>query len=264
MITDEDVVQLFRNLLATPVAFKESEIAGRTPQIFRGAPGHLWKGAPGCIRHLAVFDKFGVIPKYCFDCYKVLIAPRTIMEFFKVLMILEKIALPLDNTRKFMVEGRDDSAGTYKCFIYCVGIEEGSEVLKDVQKVVAEEISPLVGVTLKRGCSEFAHAYPKYANLKPGEEIMQYKKDWQIQEESFDKNFVINIEAPDPMADSPDAHTEGQAYTPWEIYCLQYWLSYAATIGDTSYLAITGTAVPPIPNLKRPPFGTTATPKEKR
>lgn len=71
---------------------------------------------------MAIFDKFDVIPKYCFDCYKVLITPHTIMDLFKLLMIFEKITLPLDNTRKCMVETRDACSGTYKGFIYCRGI----------------------------------------------------------------------------------------------------------------------------------------------
>ena len=39
MITDEDVVQLFRHALATPVGFKDTEIAGRTRQISQGNTG---------------------------------------------------------------------------------------------------------------------------------------------------------------------------------------------------------------------------------
>ena len=194
---------------------------------------------------MTLFKKFSVIPRYCFDCYKVLIAPRTVMEFFKVLMTLEKVALPLDNSRKFMVEIRDDCSGTYKCYVYCRGIkEEGSAIRKIVQKVVAESISSQVPVSLKRGCSEYAHTYPGYARTKPGGVIMQYKKDWQAQEDFYDKNYVFRPDDPKMNADSFDAHADGCTYTQWEVYCLQFWLSYAATIGDTSYLAITGTAVP--------------------
>lgn len=260
MITDEDVVQLFRNIPGTPIGFTDAEKAGRPRQIFRGMSGHLWKDAhpDGCTRHKEVFKNFGAIPKYCFDCYKVLITPRTIVELFKLLVLFEKIILPLDNTRKCMVESRNDCSGTYKGFIYCRGIEEGNEVRKIVRKVISEEISPQVPVTLKRGCSEFAHVHPGYARIKRGSVIMQYRKDWQIHEDFVDKNFTFHQSVADVNANLPDVNAEGlTTYTSWEIFCMQHWLRYAATIGDKSYLAITGMTMPPIPNLKRPPFATT-------
>ena len=36
---------------------------------------------------------------------------------------------------------------------------------------------------------------------------------------------------------------------------MQYWLRYAAMIGDMSYLTISGTTLTPIPYLKRQKFG---------
>lgn len=204
---------------------------------------------------MEVFKRFDVIPQYCFDCYKVLVTPRSIVELFKLLMLFEKTTLPLDNTRKCMVEARGDCSGAYKGFVYCRGIEEGNEVRKIVRNAVSEGISPQVSVILKRGCSEYAIVHPGYARIKPGGVMMQYRKDWQAQEDFFDKNFVFRPDAPGANADSPEVNAEGlAAYTPWEIFCMQYWLRYAATIGDKSYLAIAGMPLPPIPGLKRPPF----------
>ena len=260
MIADEEVVQLFRDILDTSVGFTDSGTPRRPLQILRGIPGYLWKDAHpgGCNRHMTVFKKFDVIPKYCFDCYKVLITPRTIVELFKLLLIFEKITLPLDNSRKCMVEVRDDCSGTYKGFIYCRGIQEGNEVRKIVRKMVSEDISPKVPITLKRGCSEYAHVHPKYARTRPGEVIMQYVKDWQVKEDFFDKNFVFHPDIPNVNADIPNVNADGRTtYTPWEVFSMQYWIRYAATIGDLSYLAITGMTMPPIPNLKRPSFVTT-------
>lgn len=257
MITDEDVVQLFGKYAATPQWFSEAEIAGRQRQIFRGMPGRLWKDAPpgGCARHAEVFKRFKVIPEYCFECYKVLIEPRTINELFKLLMLFERMTLPLDNTRKCMVEARGDCSGTYKGFVYCRGIEEGNDVRKIVRNAVSESIAPQVPVTLKRGCSEFALVHPGYARIKPGGVVMQYRKDWRVHEDFFDKNFVFRPDASGGNADDPEVDAEGlAAYTPWEVFCMQYWLRYAATIGDTSYLAIAGMTLPPLPGLKRPPF----------
>ena len=41
-----------------------------------------------------IFNDYDVIPKYCFDCYKVLITVRSVLELFKLLMIFEKLDLP--------------------------------------------------------------------------------------------------------------------------------------------------------------------------
>lgn len=257
MISDEDVVQLFGRIPRTPIGFTDAEIAGKPRQIFRGTPGDRWKDAHpgGCLRHMEVFKRFKVIPRYCFDCYKVLVTPRSIVELFKLLVLFERMVLPLDNTRKCMVEARHDCSGAYKGFVYCRGMDEGNEVRKIVRKLVSEEISPQVQVTLKRGCSEYAHVYPGYARIKPGVALMQYRKDWQAKEDFFDANFVFHPDAPGAHGDSAEVNVEElAAYTPWEIFCMQYWLRYAVTIGDTSYLEITRMTLPPLPGLKRPPF----------
>lgn len=223
-------------------------------QLFRGMPAHLWKDAHpyGCSRHLTVFTKFNVIPKYCFECYKVVITPRNVMELFKLLIIFEKISLPLDNTRKCMVEERKDCSGTYKGLVYCKSINEGNEVCNIVRMMVSDDISPHVSVTLKRGCSEFEHIFPEFAQIKPASEAMQYRKDWQEYEDYADNKLVFYKEI---YADIPYVNTSKlEKYTPGEILCIQYWLRYAATIGDISYLAITGIGLLPIPYLNRPPF----------
>jgi len=250
MITDQEVIQLFGKFADIP---PDSKI---DPQLFRGGGNNF---PVGCSRHLEVFDKFNIIPKYCFDCYKVLITPRNVVELFKLLMIFEKIALPNDNRRKCMVEEREEFSGTYKGYIFCKGIDEGNEVCKLVKKVVSQDISPQVGVSLKRGCSEYALSYPGYAVIKPASVIMQYRKDWQSKEEFFDENSAVSRERmPDVNDDATYVSADGlKKYTRREVLSMQYWLCYAATIGDTSYLSISGMTMPKIPNLKRPPFKNT-------
>jgi hypothetical protein len=249
MISDEDVRHFFHNKLNAPGIYG----GVGSLQIYRGISPRLWKDAhpAGCNRHLTVFDKFGVIPEYCFDCYKILIEPRTVVELFKLLMVFEKLTLPNDNTRKCMVEGRDDCSGTYKGFIYCRSSEDGKKVRNIVRAMVADNISPEVPVIMKRGCSEFARAYPSYSPTKPGAVFMKYNKDWHVQEDFVDKNFVFNTNIPDVNAG------DNTAYPPSEIFAMQHWLRYAATLGDISYFKITGCIVPTIPQLKRPPFTAT-------
>lgn len=267
MISDEDVKQLFQKKLDTPDILTGLVAHGRANagfrlannfmmQVFRGLPSHLWKDThpAGCLRHKTVVNTFGVIPKYCFDCYKVLISPRTVVELFKLLMIFEKLALPNDNPRKCMAERRDYCTGTYKGFIYCRGMEDAKEVSRIVREVIAEDIAPEIPVTTVRGCSEFAKYQPEYARISPGAVLMQYNKGWQFYEDFVDENFIIDKSAYIPELTASDK----AAYPAWEIFAMQYWLRYAATIGDTSYVTIAGKTLPPMPGLKRPPFMATA------
>lgn len=244
MITDDDVIRFFQGRLAVSGVYG----GPGSLQIFRG-PRHL-RDAPlgGCKRHKTVFNQFGAIPEYCFDCYKVLITPHTVMGLFKLLMVFERLDLPSNNTRKCMVEGRPKHAGTYKGYVYCRSIEEGGEVLKILQEAVAVDISPHVPVTLERGCSEFARVYPEYAQIRSKAEIMKYPEAWKVHED-----FVDDLFAGMPESVAGPSGTD-EPYAPWEIFAMQYWLSYAATIGDVSYLKIAGRTVPLVPQLKRPPF----------
>ena len=218
----------------------------------------------GCYRHMEIYFRHDVIPQYCFDCYKVVISPRNVLELFKLLIIFdsEEFGLLVDRKRKCMVEERDSCSGAYKGFIYCEGVKDGNEILKITQQAVYENISPDVAVVLKRGCSEFAETHPKFprtrSGKKPGQVVMQYKKNWKVQENLFDKKYTLNEfeYPPDKNDDTPYFSEDGlKTYSGSDVFCMQYWLRYAATIGDMSYFKITGgVVVPSLPNVKRPPF----------
>ncbi|MBI5040108.1 MAG: hypothetical protein HZB57_02560 [Gammaproteobacteria bacterium] len=175
-----------------------------------------------------------------------LVEPRTVAELFKLLMLFDRLDLPGNNTRKCMCESRDFCSGAYKGFIYCRGVDEAMAVCGIVRDVIAIEISPDIPVEVKRGCSEFERAYPGYAQIETGMTMMKYKMEWKRHEDFVDKNAAFR---PPDVGDSSNA-----SYGPAEVFATHYWLSYAATIGDMSYLKVTGCPVPPIPQLKRPPF----------
>ena len=98
--------------------------------------------------------------------------------------------------------------------------------------MISHEISPRISVTLKRGCSEFVRSHPGYAQIEPGKAKMEYKKKWRVHEDFVDQNVRF-------PAVFQQVNASG-IYLPEEIYSLQYWLTYAATIGDESYLTISG------------------------
>ena len=212
-------------------------------QIQRGQDPHFWEGAPkgGCTQCVALFTDFDAIPKYCFDCYKILIELRTVLELFKLLLMFENINLPEDNTRKCMVDQRKFSSVSYKGFIYCRTLVETERLLPIVEEMVHNEISPDISVKIKRGCSEYAEKFPKYAQVTSDTYIFKYKKEWKYFEEIVDNYWVFEHDV-DFDKDNADADPIR------EVFALQYWLRYAATIGDRSYLILTkGKELEPLP-----------------
>jgi len=165
------------------------------------------------------------------------------------MVVFEKLKLPKDNTRKCIVETREQVSGAYKGFIYCRGIEEGEEILKIVKKVLSEEISKIIPVTLKRGCSEYPLVYPEYAQIGHPMTAMEYKEEWQEYEDLFDRDLLVNT-----RLTASDTHNR-PGYTLQDAQIMLAWLKYAATIGDISYLKISGLVLQPFSNIKRPsPF----------
>ncbi len=247
MITNDDVKQLF---LDGQDALSKDECPRREvyTQFFRGIIDHNWLDhhPGGCKRDMAVFRQFNVIPKYCFDCYKVLIEPRTVVELFKLMVFFEKLDLPNDNTRKCMAEARAQVSGTYKGYIYCRGIEEAEKIVNMIQKPIADEISKKIPIAVKRGCSEYSLVYPEYAQIEKSTTMMKYKEEWQIYENMVDEKFII-----DAQLSESDTHNHS-SYTLDEYVTMFYWLQYAATISDMSYLEISGRTMKPMANLNRP------------
>lgn len=249
MILNETVRDFFQPLLNASGEYMIPSMKGKIVQIYRGKPRQFWRDdhkddrPGGCLRHKTVFNQFGIIPRYCFECYKIEILPRNVVELFKLLMVFEKISLPNDNTRKCMVEGRPESSGAYKGFVYCRGLNEGKEVRRVLKQAVSNSISPSVPVILKRGCSEYASSQPSYAQIEPGKARLEYKKKWRIQESIIDQKVRF-------PAIEQEINNSG-IYLPEEIYSMQYWLRYAATIGDASYQMISGMPLEAIAQLKR-------------
>lgn len=247
MISDEYVKQLFLN--GQDALSKDENLRSEVyTQFFRGIIDHNWPDhhPGGCKRDMAVFHRFKVIPRYCFDCYKISIEPRTVIELFKLMFFFEKLDLPDDNTRKCMTEKRAQVSGFYKGFIYCRGIKEAEKIVNMIQKPIAEEISKKIPITVKRGCSEYALAFPEYAQIGKGKTMMAYKEEWQVYENMVDENFVVDAE----LSES-DTHNHS-SYTLDEYVTMFYWLQYAAAIGDMSYLKISGKTMTPMENLQRP------------
>ena len=179
-----------------------------------------------CKRHKAIFNKFNIIPKFCFGCYKVQVEPRSIIELIKLLVVFDQIKLDKNNTRKCMIEMRQEVSGFYKGLIYCTSLKEAYQIANYLEKVVEEKISSELSVIIKRGCSEYPISFPDYKEInKSGPQLMSYNEDWKSIEKNHDSLNPMKSNKIIPTLSGINLH---------DILIVQNWIDYAKGIGDTS------------------------------
>ena len=78
--------------------------------------------------------------------------------------------------------------GFYKGLIYCSSLDEANEVARILDKTIKESIRPDLAAEVKRGCSEYSIAFPKFKEINNfGPQPMCSNEDWEKFEVSFDK-----------------------------------------------------------------------------
>ena len=93
-----------------------------------------------CARHMSIFERYNIIPEFCFGCFKVQVEPRSILEQIKLFIVFDRLVLVNNNTRKCMVELRPNMPGFYKGLIYCSSSEEAKTVLKNVDTILQRKM----------------------------------------------------------------------------------------------------------------------------
>ena len=184
-----------------------------------------------CFRHFRIFNKFNVIPKFCFGCFKVTIQTETVLDLLKLYFVFDKLYLGLQNTRKLMIEKREDVSGNYKGFIYCSSVEEGENIKNKLKGILIKNLGTDCSISLKRGCSEFALKYPSYKKASVNKnEMMPFDKTWKSLEEIID-NRIWNADSKKGII-----HPSVTGPTLRDILVMRSWLLYANKIGDNSFV----------------------------
>ena len=184
-----------------------------------------------CFRHFRIFNKFNVIPKFCFGCFKVTVQTETVLDLLKLYFVFDKLYLGLQNTRKLMIEERKDVSGNYKGFIYCSSVEEGENIKNKLKSILIKNLGTDCSISLKRGCSEFALKYPSYKKASANEnEMMPYDETWKSLEEIVD-NRTWNTDSKKGII-----HPSLTGPTLRDILIMRHWLLYANKIGDNSFV----------------------------
>jgi len=105
--------------------------------------------------HSIYFNRYGIIYRKCFNCWKVVIKPQTLED----LMTLLKIQTRMDLPSKCGIERRDYArhGGKYSGFFYAPlsgEPQDGHKLLMKVRSELYKELPLSTPIFLKRGCTE--------------------------------------------------------------------------------------------------------------
>ena len=182
-----------------------------------------------CKRHHKFFNKYDLIPEYCFGCFKIQIELDNVVDLIKLHIVFDNFKFKKKNIRKCMIELRPNIPGKYKGLIYCQSLEEAEEISRNLLFITKNNFNKKIGLNIKRGCSEFSVKFPKYNNLK--KDIMNYDANSKKYEDKFDKE---NIE----LGLNKKTRSTIKGITLYDALVIRNWLAYAKIIGDDTYKLI--------------------------
>ena len=186
-----------------------------------------------CNRHHKAFNKFNIIPKYCFSCFKIQIELTTVSNLIRLFFIFDQLRLPKDNIRKCFIELRSGIPGTYKGLIYCSSVEEAESVFEIVKLYMQKLMLDNFDIKIKRGCTEFDLAFPGYKEVDDLNKIV-YDEGWKKKEELIDHEISNGSKKGKKVFNRSLSGT-----CLGDILIINNWLNYAKLINDKSYKKIT-------------------------
>ena len=185
-----------------------------------------------CDRHHKAFNKFNIIPKYCFSCFKIQIELTTVSNLIRLFFIFDQLRLPKDNIRKCFIELRPGIPGTYKGLIYCSSIEEAESVFEIVKPYMQKLMLDNFDIKIKRGCTEFDLAFPGYKKVDDLNKIV-YDEEWTKKEELIDHEISNGSKKGKKVFNRSLSGT-----CLGDILIINNWLNYAKLLNDKSYKKI--------------------------
>ena len=78
-IKDESIAEILTQSKKIIKKYFKNKIYLKTTQIPRGGKKYL-----NCERAFDIFENYNVMPEYCFNCYKVQIDPKNVIELIKL------------------------------------------------------------------------------------------------------------------------------------------------------------------------------------
>ena len=220
-------INLINNVLEkSEKVFQESNITFNyaETQIYRRNKINL-----NCDRHFGIFNKYNIIPKFCFSCYKLQINVN-VLDLTKLYFYFNNLNLEKNNIRKCMIELREKVLGNYKGYLYANSIDEAQN-LKEIIKndLINYEIN-FEKIEIKHGCTEYYEQYELYKNIQEDVTDKIYQKGWYKIEKDFDEK-KFNIEnKKEKIYDSTL-----NKFNLSDFLIIKNWFIYANIINDYSY-----------------------------
>ena len=167
--------------------------------------------------HRVAFKLYNMVHSRCFNCWKIVAAPRTLSELMKIWKLQQK----LDFSAKCGIEGhRLNSDKLYAGYWYNNSQEEGQKRYDIIRKAIDEEISPDMPLILKRACTEF-------------EQALGASDEWKMAEGQKDLEYIWE------EAFVTDTLAMNQSYH-FRMHVFSQWIHHAFEHGDETYLEFTG------------------------
>ena len=186
-----------------------------------------------CQRHLEIFNKYKIIPNFCFGCYKVQITLDNVVNLIKLYFYFNDLSLEKNNIRKCMIEIRENVKGDYKGYIYTSSIDEAKNIMEIVNKGLLSQNINFNKIEIKHGCTEYYDKYESYKNIHDDVKSKIYKDEWNKIEKEFDKDNLIYENESEKVYTSTI-----NKYNLTDFLIIKNWFSYANLIGDKSYMEI--------------------------
>ncbi|MDC3146986.1 tetratricopeptide repeat protein [Prochlorococcus sp. AH-716-I09] len=224
IITDKEAIQVYKDGFEIYRKYN-LDLETSLSQIYKRNEINL-----NCNRHKLIFNQKKIIPEFCFECYKVQVEVDSIVELIKLFLVFNTLELENSNTRKCMVEIRENISGFYKGLIYCANLPEALDISKKLNIHLQNNIRVNLSSKIKRGCSEYALEFPKYKEINiNGKQPMEYNKKWKNIEKEIDEGNKNWGESNESI----------QGFSLNDFLIIRNWISYAQKIGDESVKKIT-------------------------
>ena len=186
-----------------------------------------------CSRHFSIFNKFNVIPDYCFSCYKIQIETQNVLDLIKLYLVFDNLEVKKSKLRKCFVETRPNIPGSYKALIYFSNIKDLEEAKEQIEPIIKKNVNENSIILIKRGCSEFSNKYPSYGKITPKDQMMSYPVKWKEKEDLVDEKLPKTYFSDEKVLPKT---LNGQTLN--DILIIGNWICYARIIGDYSYKGI--------------------------
>ena len=186
-----------------------------------------------CERHLSLFSKHKIIPKFCFSCYKVQVSMNDVLSLLKLYFYFNKLTLKENNIKKCIIELRSKVIGNYKGYIFCSSKIEAEYIKQIIAKDLSNQSINLAKIEIKHGCTEYYEEFELYKNINEDLTNTLYQPKWADIEKKFDEiNFIH-----ENIKERVFSETICLFNLP-DYLIIKNWLIYAKLTGDNSYKEI--------------------------